>query len=56
MTSIEGRDGRSFVQVFNSQARRIDWREVRLRTNDGITAVVESGIEAGERIRTRPQL
>jgi len=56
MTSIEGRDGRSFVQVFNPQLKKIDWREVRLRTNDGQTAVVESGIEAGEKIRTRPQL
>ena len=56
MTSIEGRDGRSFIQVFNDQTKKADWREVRLRTNDGMTAVVESGVEAGERIRTRPQL
>jgi len=56
MSSIEGRDGRSFVQVFNSQTKKIDWREVRLRTNDGQNAVVESGIDAGEKIRTRPQL
>jgi len=56
MTSIEGRDGRSFIQVFNEQTKKADWREVRLRTNDGQTAVVESGVEAGERIRTRPQL
>ena len=56
MTSIEGRDGRSFIQVFNEQTKKADWREVRLRTNDGQTAVVESGVEAGEKIRTRPQL
>jgi RND family efflux transporter MFP subunit len=56
MTSIEGRDGRSFIQVFNDQTKKADWREVRLRTNDGMTAVVDSGVEAGERIRTRPQL
>lgn len=56
MTSIEGRDGRSFVQVFNAQTKKADWREVRLRTNDGQTAVVESGVDAGEKIRTRPQL
>jgi len=56
MTSIEGRDGRSFIQVFNEQTKKADWREVRLRTNDGQTAVVESGVDAGERIRTRPQL
>jgi hypothetical protein len=29
---------------------------VRLRTNDGQNAVVESGVDAGEKIRTRPQL
>jgi len=56
MTSIEGRDGRSFIQVFNELTKKADWREVRLRTNDGQTAVVESGVDAGERIRTRPQL
>ena len=56
MTSIEGRDGRSFIQVYNDQTKKADWREVRLRTNDGQTAVVESGVDAGERIRTRPQL
>ena len=56
MTSIEGREGRSFVQVYNPQTKNIDWREVRLRTNDGHNAVVESGIDAGERILTRPQL
>ena len=56
MTSIEGRDGRSFIQVFNELTKKADWREVRLSTNDGQNAVVESGIDAGERIRTRPQL
>ena len=56
MTSIEGRDGRSFVQVFNALTKKADWREVSLRTNDGQTAVVSSGLDAGERIRTRPQL
>ena len=56
MTSIEGRDGRSFIQVFNEQTKKADWREVRLRANDGQNAVVESGVDAGERIRTRPQL
>jgi len=56
MTSIEGRDGRSFVQVFNPLTKKADWREVRLRANDGQVAVVESGVDAGERIRTRPQL
>jgi HlyD family secretion protein len=56
MTSIEGREGRSFIQVFNELTKKVDWREVRLRTNDGQTAVVESGVDAGEKIRTRPQL
>jgi len=42
--------------VFNPQTKKIEWRLVRLRTNDGQTAVIESGVEAGERIRTRPQL
>ena len=56
MTSIEGRDGRSFIQVYNEQTKKADWREVRLRTNDGQNAVVESGVDEGERIRIRPKL
>ena len=55
LTSIEERNGRSFVQVFNPKTKKSDWREVRLRTNDGMNSVVESGLAAGERIRTRPQ-
>jgi hypothetical protein len=55
LTSISERNGRSFVQVFNSKTKKSDWREVQLKTNDGMNAVVESGLAGGEKIRTRPQ-
>jgi len=56
MTSIEERDGRSFVQVYDAKNRKFDWREIQLRMNDGLRAVVESGLEASEKIRSRPKV
>ncbi|MDR1727658.1 MAG: efflux RND transporter periplasmic adaptor subunit [Acidobacteriota bacterium] len=55
LASITERNGRSFVQVYNAKTKKADWREVQLKSNDGTTAVVESGLAAGEKIRTRPQ-
>lgn len=56
LSSIQERDGRSFVQVWRPEARTFDWREIQLRTNDGMTAVVESGLNANEKIRARPKV
>ena len=56
MTSIEERDGRSYVQVWQPKDRSFEWREIHLATNDGLTAVVESGLNANEKIRTRPKV
>jgi HlyD family secretion protein len=54
MSSIQERDGRSFVQVWKPEVKKFEWREVSLRTNDGMTAVVEAGLDANEKIRARP--
>lgn len=54
MSSIQERDGRSFVQVWKPEIKKFEWREVSLRTNDGMTAVVEAGLDANEKIRARP--
>jgi HlyD family secretion protein len=55
LSSIQERAGRSYVQVWKPGARNFEWREIHLRTNDGLTAVVESGLEANEKIRVRPE-
>jgi HlyD family secretion protein len=55
MSSIQEREGRSFVQVWQPEPGRFEWREIHLRSNDGMTAVVASGLDGSERIRARPR-
>lgn len=55
LSSIQEREGRSFVQVWNSGKGKYDWREIQLRTNDGLSAVVSAGLEANEKIRSKPR-
>jgi HlyD family secretion protein len=55
LSSIQERDGRSFVQVWQAPTKTFEWREIQLRTNDGLTAVVESGLNANEKIRVKPK-
>jgi len=55
LNSIQERDGRSFVQVWQPKTKTFEWREIQLQTNDGMTAVVESGLNADEKIRARPK-
>jgi len=55
LSSIQERDGRSYVQVWQPQNKSFEWREIHLTTNDGLTAVVESGLNANEKIRARPK-
>ena len=56
LSSIQERNGRSFVQVLNSSSKSFEWREIQLRTNDGMTAVVESGLDSDEKIRIKPRV
>jgi HlyD family secretion protein len=55
LSSIQERDGRSFVQVWQPETKSFSWREIQLKTNDGITAVIESGLNANEKIRVKPK-
>jgi HlyD family secretion protein len=55
LSSIQERDGRSFVQVWQPKTRSFEWREISLKTNDGLTAVVDSGLNATEKIRAKPK-
>ncbi|HSW37973.1 MAG TPA: efflux RND transporter periplasmic adaptor subunit [Acidobacteriota bacterium] len=56
MSSIQEREGQSFVQIWEPETKNFEWREIHLRSNDGLTAVVESGLEGNERIRARPRI
>jgi HlyD family secretion protein len=55
LSSIQERDGRSFVQLWRPETKKFEWREIHLKTNDGLTAVVESGLSAKDKIRARPK-
>jgi HlyD family secretion protein len=55
LSSIQERDGRSFVQLWKPEAKSFEWREIHLQTNDGLTAVVESGLNAKDKIRAKPK-
>jgi HlyD family secretion protein len=55
LSSIQERDGRSFVQVWQPKSKSFEWREISLKTNDGLTAVVDSGLNASEKIRAKPK-
>ena len=54
LTSIQEREGRSFVQVWHSEEKEWEWREIELLINDGIAAVVKSGLDQSEKIRSKP--
>lgn len=55
LSAIQEREGRSFVQVMSPASKTVEWREIHLRTNDGVNAVVESGLKAGDQIRRNPK-
>jgi HlyD family secretion protein len=56
LSSIQERNGHSFVQVWNPATKSFGWREISLRTSDGMRAVVSSGLEANEKIRVKPRV
>ncbi len=56
LASIQEREGRSFVQVWRPERKAFEWREVQLLTNDGMSAVVSSGLEVNEKIRSKPMM
>jgi HlyD family secretion protein len=56
LSTIQERDGRSFVQLWKGDKRQFEWREIRLVSNDGLAAVVASGLEANDRIRSTPKI
>jgi len=54
LSSIQEREGRSFVQVWHHDRKEWEWREIELLVNDGIAAVVKSGLDQAEKIRSKP--
>jgi HlyD family secretion protein len=55
LSCIQEKSGRSFVQVWQPEKKAYDWREIQLMTNDGLTAVVNAGLEANEKVRSKPK-
>jgi HlyD family secretion protein len=55
LSSIQEINGRSFVQVWQPALKSFEWREIQLKTNDGMTAVVDSGLNGNEKIRVKPK-
>lgn len=56
LSSVQEREGRSFVQVWKPKTKSFEWREISLRTNDGIRTVVDSGLEVDEQVRIKPRV
>jgi HlyD family secretion protein len=56
LSSVQEREGRSFVQVWKPKTKSFEWREISMRANDGIRAVVDSGLEAEEQVRIKPRV
>ena len=55
LASIQERNGQSLVQVWNAEKLTYDWQPVQLLTNDGVSAVISSGLQPGQRIRATPK-
>jgi HlyD family secretion protein len=55
LSSIQERNGHSLVQVWNAEKLTYDWQPVQLLTNDGVSAVISSGLQPGQRIRATPK-
>ena len=56
LAAIQERNGGSFVQVLRADKKDFEWRAIELQTNDELSAVVKSGLEAGEKIRSKPKV
>jgi multidrug efflux pump subunit AcrA (membrane-fusion protein) len=56
MSSIQERNGGSYVQVYRPDLKTFEWRQIELQTNDESSAVVRAGLDAGEKIRTKPKI
>ena len=56
LSSIQERNGRSFVQVLNPDSKSFEWREITLRTTNDQSAVIQSGLNGDEKIRFKPRV
>jgi HlyD family secretion protein len=56
LSSIQEINGHSYVQVWKSKEKSFEWREIQLQANDGLTAVIGSGLNANEKIRAKPKV
>ncbi len=56
LSCIQERNGGSFVQVLRADKKEFEWRAIELQTNDELSAVVKSGLETTDKIRSKPKV
>jgi HlyD family secretion protein len=56
LNSIEERNGGSYVQVYLKDKKAFEWRQIELQANDESLAVVKTGLQEKEQIRSKPKL
>lgn len=56
LSSIQERNGGSFVQVYQKNKKEFEWRQIELQTNDESLAVVRVGLQEKDQIRSKPKL
>jgi HlyD family secretion protein len=56
LASIQERNGGSFVQVLTPDKKGFEWRAIELETNDDLSAVVKTGLDVNEMIRSKPKV
>jgi HlyD family secretion protein len=56
LSCIQERNGGSYVQVWRPDKKDFEWRQIELQTNDEEAAVVRSGLDGTERVRTKPKV
>ena len=56
LSSIQERNGGSFVQVYKADKKQFEWRQIELQANDEELAVVRAGLAEKEQIRAKPKL
>jgi HlyD family secretion protein len=56
LACIQERNGGSFVQLLTPDKKGFEWRAIELLTNDELSAVVKSGLQVTDKIRSKPKV
>jgi multidrug efflux pump subunit AcrA (membrane-fusion protein) len=56
LACIQERNGGSYVQILRPDKKDFEWRAIELLTNDDLSAVVKSGLQVTDKIRSKPKV